>query len=204
MGRLSLGHAVMLIAVTSYGCGALQPQLADGPCRDPTTGRYITCGSGSGDGSGALIALGVVAGIGVIAGVGYLISRASSPPTPTFTSPTESPVSSAPSIQTNRCEFPVASVRVCVSSLGYRFALPWPSECPTGSTPDGAVQLTCEALDHPAYHACIRSDRQWEPVYSWISCASRGETDAPGDFLPPGRIPAQGIAPSLLDRELAR
>jgi hypothetical protein len=47
------------------------------PCRDPVTGRYTSCGTGSG-GSGSSDALwgilGVTAGIAVIAGIGYAVA----------------------------------------------------------------------------------------------------------------------------------
>jgi hypothetical protein len=144
--------------------------------------------------------LGVVAGIGVIAGVGYLIARAvsSSPSQPS--APTEPPpVPASMERAEPSCRLPVAAVLVCLSTQGYRFAIPSPGICGEGSRPAGIVDLTCDALSHPAYHACIDAGSgAWSPLPSWETCASRGLSDARGDFVPPGRDPALGVAPDVV------
>lgn len=100
-----------------------------------------------------------------------------------------------PSTQGDRCSFPTEAVVFCMSTRGYRFAIPSPGTCAVGSRPLGAVRLTCEALEHPAHHACLDGAGHWTSVPSWETCASRGLSDAPGDFVPPGRSAAQGVAP---------
>lgn len=99
------------------------------------------------------------------------------------------------------CGIPAGYVRVCVSSQGYRFALPYAEACPSGSVPSGAVQLTCDALRRPAYHACLSETGAWSSVHAWVSCAERGLLNAAGDFVPPGRSPAQGVAPDTAPTE---
>ena len=93
------------------------------------------------------------------------------------------------------CSFPSESVEICESTRGYRFAIPSPGTCAAGSHGVGVVRLTCEALERPAYHACLDDLGHWTAVPSWEPCASRGLSDAPGDFVPPGRSAAQGVAP---------
>jgi hypothetical protein len=93
------------------------------------------------------------------------------------------------------CGIPQGYVRVCLSSRGYRFGVPYGDPCPDGSQASGAVQLTCAAADRPAYHACLSETGAWAPVHAWESCASRGMMNASGDFVPPGRTPEQGVGP---------
>jgi len=88
-------------------------------------------------------------------------------------------------------------VQVCQSSRGYRFAIPHPGTCATGAAPVAVVRLTCEARDRPAYHACLDVSANWIPVTSWETCASHGWSDAPGDYVPPGRVPADGVGPGV-------
>lgn len=102
------------------------------------------------------------------------------------------------------CGIPAGYIRICQSSRGYRFAIPYPEPCAGGSQAAGAVQLTCEATSHPAYHACLNESGAWTPVHSWVSCDSRGLMNAAGDFVPPGRQPEQGVAPDAADPALAR
>ena len=90
---------------------------------------------------------------------------------------------SSPTAQEHNCTLPVAAVTVCQSAVGYRFA--WPGTgCPAGSILAGTVRLTCDALTHPAHHACVGGPRGWEAVESGVSCRSRNMDDAPGDFAP--------------------
>lgn len=111
--------------------------------------------------------------------------------------PTETSATSAPaSVAMLPCGIPSGYVRICVSSRGYRFALPYAEPCPSGSTAAGAVQLTCDALQHPAYHACLSETGAWSSVHAWVACRERGLLNAAGDFVPPGRTPEQGIAPA--------
>lgn len=93
------------------------------------------------------------------------------------------------------CGIPAGHVRVCLSSRGYRFALPYAEPCPSGSSPAGAAELTCAALERPAYHACLAETGGWQAVHSWVSCSERGLLNAAGDFVPPGRSPEQGVGP---------
>lgn len=93
------------------------------------------------------------------------------------------------------CSLPSEAVEICESTRGYRFAIPSPGTCAAGSRGVGVVRLTCEALERPAYHACLDDAGHWTAVPSWEPCASRGLSDAPGDFVPPGRSAAQGVAP---------
>lgn len=99
----------------------------------------------------------------------------------------------SPTAQVHNCTLPYSFVVVCQSSRGYRFALPPVLErgayCPPGSIRLGTVRMTCEALVHPAYHACIGGPRGWERLESWVSCASRSMVNAPGDFVPEGADP---------------
>lgn len=93
------------------------------------------------------------------------------------------------------CSLPVAAVVVCRSALGYLFAIPAPGACAPGSVALRTLGLTCADLSRPAYHACLVGTSGWRALRSWESCASQGLQDAPGDFLPPGRTPAQGVTP---------
>lgn len=93
------------------------------------------------------------------------------------------------------CTLPSASVRVCESSRGYRFAIPAEGACAAGSRTLGTLPLTCDAMDRPAYHACLDDRGGWISIRSWEGCAARRMADAPGDFVPPGREPEQGVAP---------
>jgi len=199
--RDSIKHIVAAVALGSFvGCATFQPQLSDGPCRDSATGRFISCPSSGGSPTteGALAALGIAAGLGLIAGIVYLATR---PSTPENTAPaaeaTAAPAAEATA--TASCALPAEAVRVCLSSRGYRFAIPWPgADCAPGSAHYAYVRLTCDALTHPAYHACLDASGEWTAVRSWETCASRGRVDAPGDFVPPGRQPSQGVAPDAV------
>lgn len=93
------------------------------------------------------------------------------------------------------CNFPVESIQVCQSNRGYRFAIPSPGVCATGSVPLRTIRLDCSAISRPAYHACLTASGGWHPTHSWETCGSQGYTDAPGDFVPPGRSATQGVAP---------
>lgn len=203
----TIKNITIVLALGSFaGCAAFRPMpLSDGPCRDPSTGRYISCGGGGGSGggpdsSGLLIGLGILAGVVAVAGIGYLIATNSSSSTVTQTEDpknvhlTSDPVGLTPSTS-GSCNFPVESVRVCLSSRGYSFAIPAPGVCATGSVPVRILRLACSDLRHPAYHACLTASGGWNPVHSWETCLSQGYTDAPGDFVPPGRSPTQGVAP---------
>lgn len=195
----------LCLSLSTHGCAALQPQLMDGPCRDPATGRFITCASGgSGDSSWALPTLGVLAGLGLIAGVVYLVVRsrdtaASSPSATQAASPALPPQETPAS-----CGLPVDAVRVCLSARGYRFAIPIGTSCAPGSDPVDIIPLTCAMRNRPAYHACLRAEGGWVPVESWNTCASRGMADAPGDFAPPGRRPDEGVGPDAPEIPLDR
>ncbi len=186
-----------VLAGSLAGCATFHPSLSM-TCRDPSTGRFVSCGGGGGgggDSGDALLAVGILGGIAAVAGVVYLVSRASSdaPPTPT-------PRAEAAAIAPGRCVLPVREVMVCQSSRGYRFALPAPGPCAPGSRPVGLAPLTCEALNRPAYHACLDSAGAWFGIRSWETCGARGLSDAPGDFVPPGRAPEQGVAPDSWQR----
>lgn len=174
-------RTTIFLCVGLASCAPFQPSLGAGPCRDPSTGRFITCPT-SGGGDDALLALGLIAGLAAVAGIGYLIvsaTRSSSPPPP----------------PQPECRFPVDAVLACESRHGYRFAVPWPSaDCGTGAREVGRVPLTCEAERRPAYHACVGADG-WRSQVAWESCPSIRMAYAPGDFVPPGRTPTQGVAP---------
>jgi len=76
MNRILKNFTLVLALGSFTGCAAFQPMpLTDGPCRDPSTGRYISCGGGGGSGGGtgpstgtwvALSLLGVGAAIGLL------------------------------------------------------------------------------------------------------------------------------------------
>ena len=69
------------------GCATLHAPLMDGSCRDPSTGRYTSCGGGgSPDTTVVLGVIGVSAGIAAIAGLIYLATHSSNPPPPSPTS----------------------------------------------------------------------------------------------------------------------
>ena len=93
------------------------------------------------------------------------------------------------------CTLPVRTVQVCRSRHGYRFAVPSPAECPTGSTAAGIVQVNCDSVNNPAYHACIDDTGNWTPVVSWETCETHGLYNTTGDFVPPGRAPGDGVGP---------
>jgi hypothetical protein len=198
LGQSVWGRVVICITLSSYvGCMTMTP-LMGGPCRDPATGRFVSCGGGSSSSGGSdstgWIVLGIAAAAAAIGGIIYLATLrpgpdpASAASTPTSSSnlqPAEPP-----------CILPdVRAVRVCQSSRGYRFALPPSSPCGAGSTDVGSVPITCSALWHPAYHACLNGAGEWSARPSWETCASAGLVDAPGDFVPPGRSPTQGVSP---------
>lgn len=186
------GRLVVCVTLASFvGCLATQPVM-DGPCRD-SLGRFASCSSGSGgDSETTLAVLGVAAGLLAVSGIVYLATRPSSPPQ-TVTEPSSYQPVTLPS--PSACAFPVDTVQVCQSTRGYRFAIPSPETCAPGSYATGVARLTCEARERPAYHACINVRGEWVSLRSWESCRVFNMTDAPGDFVPPGRTPEQGVVP---------
>lgn len=193
MSLSPLWRAVGLACLTSYGCVTFTPTPSSGPCRD-SAGRFAVCPT-SGDGSAALILLGIAAAVGVVAGIGYLVSSA--------TRPSSAPDPLPPPQGNESCGLHVTAVNICESVRGYRFALPSTSPCPLDSALVREQPITCDVLNHPAYHACINTTGGWRPVHSWVNCADIGMQDAPGGFVPPGREPSQGVgpdAPSVGDR----
>lgn len=201
-GAVRLRLVACVLAGSLAGCASFQPlqPSASMTCRD-SLGRFASCGSGGGgDPSALLIVAGVVAGLAAVGGVIYLVSRATDrPATPTSAPPEPTAVEPLPSARgVAECALPASQVRVCESSHGYRFALPMASQCPAASRELGAVPLTCDALNRPAYHACVGSEGQWSAARSWESCSALGLDDAPGDFVPPGRIPEEGVGPEAL------
>lgn len=191
MGAVRLRLVACVVAGSVAGCASFQPLQppASMTCRD-SMGRFASCGSGGGgDPSALLIVVGIAAGLAAVGGVVYLISRATDRPAPAYVPRSADPSPAA------ECVLPATQVRVCESSRGYRFALPMASPCPESSRELGAVPLTCDALNRPAYHACLGAQGQWSAARSWESCESIGLVDAPGDFVPPGRTPGQGVMP---------
>ena len=178
---------VLVCVAPGFGCATFQPVLGDS-CRDSATGRYTSCSSGTGslDTGTALAITGVVAVGAGLAGLGYLLS--SRPSTPTQNTPPPVPFSA-------ECGIWVREVQVCRSTAGYLFAHPSVGICPQGSTPVRVVPVSCSDVDRPAYHACLSANGSWTPVRSWETCSLHGMTAAPGDFVPPGRSPEQGVAP---------
>lgn len=199
-----LRQVVGAVAVGSFlGCAGVQPQLSHGSDRDDYYGRSDRddrhgrygrdrAPQGPVDIEGLLGLLGVLAGLAAACGIGHLVSRAASGST---SSQGEVGTSKTP---TGDCTLPATSVQVCLSSRGYRFAIPSPGTCAPGSSPLHTVALTCADLDRPAHHACLDRFDGWWAVRSWESCASRGYRDAPGDFVPPGRLPSEGLSPRAM------
>ena len=214
MRGVALGMVLALL-VTLPGCVTFGPPLMDGPCRNATTGRYETCPTGGGSTEGLLVGLGIAAGIGLIGGLVWLLTRKGQDAPPVAGEDhacrdsngqtvmlsagqsceragyTDAPAVTPPA----GCALPVESVTVCLSTRGYQFAIPSPSACALGARSVRTIRLSCADLARPAYHACLAAEGDWQAVRSWETCASRGMTDAPGDFIPPGRPASQGVGP---------
>ncbi len=197
--RVRTRQVVGVAALGSFlGCAGMQPQLSNGRDRDDAYDRYDRyhrhdrdrSPSGPPDADALLNTFAFLAGLGAVVGVGYLVHRLVT----TSSRPPHDDVGGDSSPGTD-CTLPAASVRVCLSSRGYRFAIPSTATCASGSSPLHTIALTCADLDRPAHHACLDDRDTWWALRSWETCASRGYRDAPGDFVPPGRLPSEGVSP---------
>lgn len=172
----SLRALVVVATVASFGCGAPRSPMM-GPCRDPATGRFVSCGSGS-DSSSGDTALAVGLGLGAAALIGLGLWAASAMMRPS--TPQEQ------HIERVCADIEGRTVNVCDAEAGYRFALPTP--CPPRSTQVGTLALNCDAARSPSYHACIRDDGAWRTVPSWEACGA-GHRQADGAWVQPGQAP---------------
>lgn len=188
---------VCVLIASHCGCLAMTP-LMGGPCRDPSTGRFVSCGGGgsstgssgsgsdgSGIGTGGYVAIGLGVAALFAAGV-YLYA--------TLRSPSPAPVSSGPGFITCSAS-DTFTVRICESVLGYRLGLPLQQQCPEGSRFYGTETVACASTVPRYYHACITGPSGWVSRPATVSCASMGWADAPGNFVPPGRSATDGVGP---------
>lgn len=183
-----LRSSVVVVSLLSYGCVSAGP-LAQSPCRDSSTGRFVSCGSGGGSGSGdGLVAVGIALGALALTGIGYLIYSAANAPTQPSSAPNESTAQQSAAEQD--CILPTLTATVCDAEAGYRFALQGP--CPPRSTFVRTIGLDCDAVRSPAYHACVRPDGAWRTVPSWRLCES-GYTQADGAWVQPGNAPGAAL-----------
>jgi hypothetical protein len=185
-----LRSSVIVVSLLSYGCVSAGP-LAQSPCRDPATGRFVSCGSGSGSGSGSgdgWVAVGITLGALALTGLGYLIYSAANAPAAPPPPPSEAPAPQT--LVSAGCQLPAVTATVCDAEAGYRFALQGP--CPPRSTFVRTIGLDCGAVRSPAYHACVRPDGAWRTVPSWQICES-GYTQADGAWVQPGNSPGAAL-----------
>ena len=149
MSKTKFTSALLVLAIGLNGCAMIQPAAMSGPCRDPATGRYTSCSTGSTGpsswdrlSSDDRLAVGLTIGISLAALAAWGIYEMASGPsrvnigTPTTRKDTDTGTTC---LDSNGVSVLLSSNFDCVAN-GYR------STTLTPSLPQGSCVLTAQQL----------------------------------------------------------